>query len=125
MSDLEAKLARLKGYSYQIWDYNLSHSYLTFRGDHPDKKHHNVEISFTDVKYFQFPLGWTGDFYPASDSELLEIMLRAGMGNVDNALPMSWIKENWHLYKADSPHSTIYVLGHLTQIEYDVEPIYN
>jgi hypothetical protein len=125
MKELGEKLLQLKGYGYKIWDYNLSHSYLTFRGEHPDKKHHNVEISFADVRYFQFPYGWMGDFYPASDSELLEIMSRAGITNLDKAVPMSYIKERYHLYKADLSHSTIYVLGHLAQIEYDVEPIYN
>ncbi|MEP6895062.1 MAG: hypothetical protein ABI986_05590 [Chloroflexota bacterium] len=125
MNELEEKLLQLKGYGYHIWFYNLSHSILTFRGEHPEKKSHNVEITFVDVHYFQFPLGWTGDFYPASDSELLEIMSRAGMPHLEKALPMSDIKVHYHLYKADSKHSTIYVLGHLSQIEYDVEPIYN
>lgn len=125
MNELEEKLEQLKGYSYKIWDYNLSHSYLTFRGEHPDKKHHNVEIMFTDVHYFQFPYGWKGNFYPAPDSELLEIISRAGMPNLDKVMPLSEIKLRYHLYKADSRHSTIYVLGHLVQIEFDVEPIYN
>jgi len=125
MSELNEELLQLKGYGYQIWNYNLSHSILTFRGDHPEKKHHNVEITFVDVKYFQFPFGWMGDFYPATDSELLEIMARAGITNLEKAVPMSYIKELWHLYKADSPNGIIYVLGHLSQIEYDVEPIYN
>ena len=125
MNVLEEKLLQLKDYSYQVWHYQLSHSFITFRGEQPERKNHNVEISFADVKYFQFPLGWIGDFYLASDSELLEIMMRAGMGNINQALPMSRIRENWQLYKADSPHSTIYILGHLAQIEFDVEPIYN
>jgi hypothetical protein len=125
MNELEEKLQQLKGYGYKIWNYNLSHLILTFRGELPNKKHHNVEITFVDVNYFQFPYGWSGDFYPASDSELLEIMKRSGITNWDKFLPISEIKLRFHLYKADSPHSTIYVLGHLSQIEYDVEPIYN
>ena len=125
MKELEEQLSQLKGYNYHIWHYQLSHSFVTFRGEHPNKKRHNIEVSFTDVKYFQFPLGWTGDFYPASDSELLEIMMRAGMGNMDRVIPLPEIKSRFHLYKADSPNSTIYVLGHLSQIEYDVEPIYD
>jgi hypothetical protein len=125
MNEREKKLLQLKGYSYHLWHYQLSHSVLTFRGEHPDKKHHNVEITFADVQYFQFPHGWTGDLYPASDSELLEVMSRAGMPNLDKTLPLPEIKSRFHLYKADSPHSTIYILGYLSQIEYDVEPIYN
>lgn len=125
MSELEEELLQLKGYSYKIWDYNLSHSILTFRGEHPDKNHHNVEITFGAVHYFQFPYGWTGDFHPASDSELLEIMARAGMPNLEKRLPISEIGIHFHLYKANSPYSTIYILGHLAQIEFNVEPIYN
>lgn len=125
MNELEEKLRQIQGYGYKIWDYNLSHSILTFRGEHPDKKHHNVEITFVDVQYFQFPYGWVGDFYPAQDSELLEIMSRVGMRNFEKAMSIPEIKERFHLYKADSPHSTIYVLGYLSQIEFDVEPIYN
>ena len=125
MSELDKKLLQLNGYRYRIWNYSVGHSYLTIRGEHPEKSHHNVVITFTAVNYFQFPTGWTGDFYPAADSELLEIMNRAGITNWDKALPISEIKIHFHLYKADSPHSTIYVLGHLAQIEYDVEPIYN
>lgn len=45
MDELEEKLQQLKGYSYQIWDYSVSHSYLTIRGVHPDKSHHNVVIT--------------------------------------------------------------------------------
>ena len=125
MSELNEKLLQLKGYSYKLWHYQLSHSVVTFRGDHPDKNHHNVEVTFGMVNYFQFPSGWTGDFYLASDSELLEIMARTGMTDLDKRLPMEEIRRHFHLYKADSPHSTIYILGYLSQIEYDVEPIYN
>ena len=125
MSDLNEKLLQLKGYSYKVWHYQVSHSVVTFRGEHPDKERHNVEITFGMVDYFQFPSAWTGDFYPASDAELLEIMARIGMPELEKRLPMEEVKTHFHLYKADSPHSTIYILGHLSQIEYDVEPIYN
>jgi hypothetical protein len=47
------------------------------------------------------------------------------MPDLDKRLPMEEIRRHFHLYKADSPHSTIYILGYLSQIEYDVEPIYN
>ena len=125
MSELEEKLLQLKGYSYKIWYYNLSHSNLTFRGEYPDQSHHNVEITFGAVHYFQFPYSWIGDFHTASDSELLEIIAKAGMPDLEKRLPISEIKIHFHLYKANSLYSTIYVLGHLAQIEFDVEPIYN
>ena len=125
MSELDDKLIQMKGYSYRIWGYGLGHSYLFIRAEHKDKPHHNVHVSFDDVQYFQFPSGWTGDLIPATDKELLEIMARAGMGNITKSMPFSFIKENFHLYKADTPNSVIYILGHLTQIEEDVEPIYN
>ena len=125
MSDLENELLQLTGYSYRIWGYGLGHSYLLIRAEHKDKPHHNVHISFADVQYFQFPLGWIGDLVPATDTELLEIMARAGLGYWEKNLPLSVIKERFQLYKATSPNSTIYIMGHLAQIEYDVEPVYN
>ena len=125
MSDLDDGLLRMKGYSYRIWGYGLGHSQLIIRATHENKRHHNAHISFSDVQYFQFPLGWTGDLVPASDGELLEILARAGMAYWEKAFPISIIKERFHLYKADTSNGTIYILGHLSQIEYDVEPIYN
>jgi hypothetical protein len=125
MSELDDKLTQMKGYSYRIWGYGLGHSYLFIRAEHKDKPHHNVHISFANVQYFQFPLGWTGDFVPTTDQELLEIMARAGIGYWEKSLPLSTIKESFHLYKADTPNGVIYILGHLAQIEEDVEPIYN
>jgi hypothetical protein len=125
MIEYEERLLQLKGYSYKIWHYNLSHSILTFRGEHPAKDHHNVEVTFGAVYYFQFPYRWTGDFQPGSDSELLEIMAKTGIPNLEKRLPISEIRIHYHLYKANSPYCTIYVLGHLAQIEFDVEPIYN
>jgi hypothetical protein len=44
---------------------------------------------------------------------------------MEKALPVSVIKERFHLYKADTAYGTIYILGHLFEIEFDVEPIYN
>ena len=125
MSELDDQLKQMKGYSYRIWGYGLGHSYLIIRATHDDKPHHNAHISFADVQYFQFPLGWTGDLIPATDKELLEIMARAGAGSWEKSLPISVIKERFHLYKADTPNGTIYILGHLALIEYDVEPVYN
>jgi len=125
MNELLDKLSQLKGYSYQIWHYNLSHSILTLRGETKQNEHHNAHIGFADVKYFQFPLGWTGDLYLAPDNELIEILVRAGIGRLDQVTSMEYLKEQFSLYKADSPYSTIYILGKLFEIEYDVEPIYS
>jgi len=124
MDELLDRLGQLKGYSYQIWNYNLSHSILTLRGSAEQKGHHNVHIGFADVKYFQFPFGWTGDLYPATDKELVEILLRVGIGRLDQATSMEHVKEQFSLYRADAAHTTIYILGKLFEIEYDVEPIY-
>jgi hypothetical protein len=122
---LQDELLGLKGYNYQIWDYNLSHSILTIRATHEQKKHQNIHITFVDVRYFQFPHGWAGDLHPASDDELIEILVRAGVGRLDKAVPISYVKERFSLYKADSPNCTIYILGKLSTIEHDVEPIYD
>jgi hypothetical protein len=125
MSDLEEQLLRMKGYSYRIWGYGLGHSQLILRATHKDKAHHNAHIGFSDVQYFQFPLGWTGDFISATDGELLEIMARAGMGDWGKNYPISRIRERFHLYKAETSTGIIYILGSLYEIELDVEPIYN
>ena len=125
MSEIINELTRMKGYSYQIWDYQLSHSVLTLRATHKQKKSHNIHITFTSVGYFQFPLSWEGDLFPAPENELLEILVKIGSGRLDEVLPMEYLEERFSLYKANSPNSTIFILGHLAKIEYDIEPIYN
>jgi hypothetical protein len=125
MSEIETELLRMKGYSYRIWGYGLGHSELIIRATHEDKKHHNAHLCFSHVQYFQFPLGWKGDLVPASDEELLVIMERAGIRHWDKVLSISEIRKRFHLYKAETANGTIYILGNLYQIEYDVEPIYN
>ena len=122
MNELVVQLTQLKGYSYQIWNYSLSHSVLTLRGSKNQEKQHHVFIGFTSVGYFQFPLSWTGDLYPASDNELIDILVRAGIGRLDKSVPMNFIKEQFHLYKADSPNSTIYILGKLFEIQTSDDP---
>ena len=121
MSELDEKLMCMKGYSYQIWDYGLSHSELVLRATHQDKNRCDAHVSFSHVQYFQFPWGWTGDLVPASDEELLEIMKRAGLGYWTKASSMSLIKQRFRLYKAETANGTIYILGRLRQIEYEVE----
>jgi hypothetical protein len=53
MSELVNELTRMKGCSYQIWDYQLNRSVLT-----------NIHITISNVGYFQFPSHWEGDFLP-------------------------------------------------------------
>jgi hypothetical protein len=125
MPEVDHELLNMRGYSYRIWGYGLGHSELIIRATHEDKQHHNAHLCFSDVQYFQFPLGWKGDLVPASDEELLEIMKRAGVRGWDKVLPRSEVRRMFHLYKAETDKSTVYILGHLYRIEYDVEPIYN
>jgi hypothetical protein len=125
MENLIDQLANIKGYSYQIWKYQRGHSEMTIRATHHGKKGHNIHLIFLDVQYFQFPLGWVGDLYPASETELIEIVKRTNFRNqVDNA-PIELLQEMYSLYKAISPGGVIYILGKLIKIEYDVEPIYD
>jgi hypothetical protein len=119
MKELEEKLLQLKDYGYQIWEYYVGHSILIFQGWNTDTKRENIRLTFDNVHYFQFPRSWFGDFYVAPDSEWLEIMTRAGLA-LEKAVPISIIKQAYQLYKAETRNSTIYVLGHLAQIEYDV-----
>ena len=124
MDTLIDRLNSIEGYKYQIWHYDLSHSILTLRGTTENKSHHNIHISFADVQYFQFPFSWTGDLYPARDNESIEILLRVGVGRIDQTVSMEYMKERFSLYKADSPYTTIYILGRLFKIDDDVEPLY-
>ena len=118
MDILLDKLNSLQGYEYQIWDYGVGHSILTLYGTTEQKGHHNVSLRFTAVQYFQFPFSWTGDLYQAPDHELIEILLRIGVGRMDQAISMEYVKETFSLYKADSPYTTIYILGKLFEVEY-------
>jgi len=122
MNEVEEELLQLKGYGYQIWSYIVGHSILIFQGRTSDERSKNIRLNFNNVHYFQFPRGWFGDFYIASDTEWREIMTRAGLNisEVDKVVPASLIKGSYQLYKADSPNGIVYALGHLAQIEYDV-----
>lgn len=125
MNTLLDELRRIKGYSYQIWDYNLSHSILTLRATKKEKEHHNIHITFADVSYFQFPFSWRGDLDLSPETELIEILERAGFGRLDQTISMEYVRDRYSLYKAESVRSIVYILGRLSSIEYDVEPIYN
>jgi len=124
MSEVEEKLLQLKGYGYQIWAYAVGHSVLIFHGSTSDENPKRIRLEFDNVHYFQFPKGWLGDFYIASDEEWHEIMALAGL-TVGSKIPTSIIKRNYQLYKADSQRGTIFVLGHLAHIEYDAKPFPN
>lgn len=125
MDTLLSKLNSVKGYSYQIWNYGLSHSILTLSGTTEQKEKPDVYIRFADVQYFQFPFSWTGDLYLAPDDELVEILVRIGAGRMDQAISMEYVKERFSLFKADSSYGTIYILGKLFEVEYDVKPSSN
>jgi len=125
MENLIDELTDMKGYSYQIWNYERGHSEMTIRAIHHKKKGHNIHLIFLDVQYFQFPLGWVGDLYPAPETELIEIVKRTNFRNMVDNTPMELLKTMYSLYKADSSGGVIYILGKLIKIEYDVEPIYN
>ena len=122
MEDLSNDLFKIKNYYYQIWKYQVSHLQLILRATHAQKENHNIHITFESVRYFQFPSGWEGDFYIASDKEWSDFMMRANIGVPD--APMKEIFPSLRLYKADAKNSTIYILGVLANIEHDVEPIY-
>ena len=120
MEDLN-DLFKIKNYYYRVWKYKVGLSQLTLRATDTQKKHHNIHITFHRVHYFQFPAGWKGDLYLAPDNELREILKRAEIPVVD----INFTKKLYSLFKADAPNSTIYILGKLSLIEHDVEPIYN
>lgn len=125
MANLTDELLRITGYSYQIWDYQRGHSELTIRGTHAEKKGHNVHLTFLDVQYFQFPIGWEGDIYLASDNELIEIVKRTNYSDIVDKTPLEILKKMYSLFRVETSNGIIYILGKLVAIEYDIEPLYN
>lgn len=125
VSDILERLLTIKGYSYHIWDYSVGHSTLVIRAVKEQEKEHNIQLTFVNIYYVEFPVKWNGDLYLASDDELVEILKKAGLNNSIERMPLSFIKENLSLYKANNDNGVVYILGKLGSIEYDVEPIYN
>lgn len=125
MDNLLNRLQEIRGYHYRIWEYQRSFSMLTIRAENDKIKNHNIHLTFVEVNYVQCPfLGWVGDLYLASDDELFQELKQSGI-NIQPEIPKSFFKENFSLYKADSPNRTICIFGKLYKIENDVEPIYN
>ena len=118
MKDLLKALEALRGYRFILWRYHKSHSELTIRAEHPDKPGHNVHIHFVDVYYIQMPTGWIGDFELGSESEFKEVLRKAWLQGSPE------VREIFTLFKADTPNDVVYILGSLSHLEYDVEPIY-
>ena len=129
MSMLEDELDLIKGYSYQIWAFNVVDSELTLRATHRDKKKHNVHLTFINVHYLQMPNTWSGDIVVGSDEKMIEI---AGKTNLNETIEkitekdeyLNHFKRLFALYKTETEHSTVYLLGKLFAIEQDVNPIY-
>lgn len=119
MPDLIAELEQLKGYSYQLWRYQVSHCILIIRATHRGKPNHNVEITFNNVAYIQMPTMWTGDFRLA-DTEFFDVTQKCHFRDSTNDL----LRTIYSLFKADYSNGVVYILGHLAKIKYDVEPIY-
>ena len=121
MSDLEQKLASMKGYLYQIWKYQRGHSEITILAKHDLNANRCIRLTFTKLGYIQSPLDWEGDLYLASDEELREIIKRIDPNDNYKNIPIEIIKKLYLLYKADLSNSKVYLLGKLLDIEYDVE----
>jgi hypothetical protein len=129
MSMLEDELDLIKGYSFQIWAFNVVDSELTLRATHKDKKKHNVHLTFINVHYLQMPNTWSGDIVVGSDEEMIEI---AGKTNLNETIEkitekdeyLSHFKRLFALYKAETEYSTVYLLGKLFAVEQDVNPVY-
>lgn len=118
--DLLKKLEALSGHYYQLWDYQKSHSVLTIRAGHLDQPAHNIHLVFTSVYYIQMPINWReGDLGLASETEFAEMVKAMKMRGSPETL-----RETLSLYKAQPPNGRVYILGNLSAIEHDVEPIY-
>lgn len=124
MTNNDEHLNQIVGYSYQIWNYQRSHSVLTLRATHADKPRHNIHLVFVDVLYMQLPLSWVGDLYVGSDERLKQIARRTNLRELLESLEIPIIRQLHSLYQSKSFDSDIYILGKLHAIEYDVEPLY-
>lgn len=120
MLDKFKELDTLRGYIYRLWYYQPSHSTLIIRAVRPDRKHHNVHITFENVYYIQAPLSWDGDFTLGSHLEMAEIVAKTRTKS-----PADSLREIMSLFRAESSKGVVYILGTLTLIEYDVEPVYD
>lgn len=116
------ELEGLIGYHYQLWAYSVSHSTLIIRGIHPDKPHHNVHLTFADIRYMQLTVNWDGDFKIAPEEAFYEVAKKSFSEEV-----FEWplLKEFYWLYQAETIHGQIRILGKLGKIEFDIEPIYH
>jgi len=129
MSTLEEELEYIKGYSYQVWSFNVVDSELTLRATHKEKKKHNVHLTFINVHYIQMPNIWTGDITVCPDQEMMEIAGKTDLNETIEKITekdeyLNHFKRLFSLYKAESEHSTVYLLGKLFAIEQDVDPVY-
>ena len=115
--DLVGEVTALEGYTYRLWEYQVSHSLATVRATHPDKPKHNIHLTFALVCYLQMPSGWRGDLRLASESESRAIAERAGLKLTGTAPQPT-------LFKAESPDGVVYILGAIYIVEHDVEPVY-
>ena len=124
MPDLINQLVALEGYHYSLWQYTKPHSTLILRATHTDKPKHNIHLVFTRVLYVQMPVLWTGDLALGSESEFIEIAQRAGTKSSSKGSYEVLKQASWDLFKAKSSDSVIYILGHLANVEQNVEPVY-
>jgi hypothetical protein len=129
MSTLEEELELIKGYSYQVWSFNVVDSELTLRATHKDKKKHNIHLTFVNVHYIQVPNIWTGDITMCPDQEMIEIASKTDLNETIEKITekdeyLNHFKRLFSLYKAETEHSTVYLLGKLFAIEQDVDPVY-
>ena len=129
MSALDDELKNITGYSYEVWAYEISHSELTLRATHKDKKNHNFHLTFLNVHYLQMPTAWTGNFVVGSDEEMIEIAGKTHLNETIEKITekdeyLSHFKRLFALYKAETEHSTVILLGKLFSIEQDVDPVY-
>ncbi len=115
--DLIGEVTALEGYTYRLWEYQVSHSLATVRATHPDKPKHNIHLTFANVYYLQMPRAWRGDLRLASESETHAIAEKAGLKLTETAPPLS-------LFKSESPEGVVYILGTIYIVEHDVEPVY-
>jgi hypothetical protein len=109
------RITALKGYSYQIWEYQASLSELVIRARHHSKPKYNIHIVFQGVAYLQMPIYWEGgDFRLGSEDERAQMAKQMGQ---DDLVPDRF-------FVAQTPKGPAYVVGSVAAILENVEPVY-
>ena len=108
-------LINLQEYQYKLWNYQVSHQTLTLRATKLTRENYNIHIVFSYTHYIQIPTRtWVGNFRLGTEDEKLAVLKQAGLS----------YPTHLNLFISDAHSTNIYILGILTEIIENVEPVH-